>query len=56
MQRIISFFGAAPTPGGPTCPNMSPSAVTSLPAGDDPADDDGDGGDDDGDSGDGDGH
>ena len=48
MQRIISFFGAAPTPGGPTCPNMSPSAVTSLPparddgGGDDHCDSDGD--------------
>ena len=48
MQRIISFFGTAPTPGGPTCPNMSPSAVTSLPparddgGGDDHCDSDGD--------------
>ena len=48
MQCIISFFGASPTPGGPTCPNMSPSAVTSLPparddgGGDDHCDSDGD--------------
>ena len=48
MQCIISFFGASPTPGGPTCPNMSPSAVASLPAddyggGDDYGDGDGGG-------------
>ena len=59
MQCIISFFGASPTPGGPTCPNMSPRPrcwLLMMPMMMVMLYDDDDGNDDENDDDDGDGH